>query len=363
MKIEVIDRRREKLRVRPESEEDLWALRVVLRPGDYVKGRTIRDVAKGGRGEKEKRPITVKIRVKNVEFQPFVGKLRIFGVIVEGPEEYGVKGKHQSILVSPGTELILERAGGWPETAIEKLKSSGPSGKAVIVAVDYDEYAIAITASYGVKIVVDNYIRLPGKDDPSREQEQQRIVEKIAMETVRTAADSGARVVIVAGPGPLKDQIAGKIRELAPHLTVIVDEASRGGRGGVDEVLRRPSVWRVLREYEITEAEELLSNLLREASRGGERIALGPREVLATALMGAVEKLVVVDELLYALDDDLRETVTRAVEEAEKRRARVIIVPRDSPVGERLYLMGGIAAILRYPVPHEARGSLLGASD
>ena len=79
--------------------------------------------------------------------------------------------------------------------------------------------------------------------------------------------------------------------------------------------------------------------------------------------MGAVDKLVVVDELLYALDDDLRETITRAVEEAEKRKARVIIVPRDSPVGERLFLMGGIAALLRYPVPHEARKSLLGTSD
>ena len=69
-----------------ESEEDLWTLKILLRPGDLVEGLTTRDVAGRLGGEKERRPMIVKLRVENVEFQPFTGKLRIFGVVVEGPE-------------------------------------------------------------------------------------------------------------------------------------------------------------------------------------------------------------------------------------------------------------------------------------
>ncbi len=361
MKVEPVDRRGERLRIRPESEEDLWTLKIILRPGDYIIGKTYRDVAKGGRGEKEKRPIIVKIKIKNIEFQPFTGRLRVFGVIVEGPEEYGVKGKHQSILVSPGTEIIIERPGGWPAKTLERIRASGPSGRAIITAIDYDEYAIAKLVSYGVKIMVDSYIRLPGKDDPSRDQELSRIISKISREIIEIASDSNANIVVIAGPGPLKEYIADKVRSLAPSFKIILDEASRGGKGGIDEILRRPSIWRALKEYEITEAEKILSDVMKEAARGGGRIAIGPREVLAVSKMGAVEKLLLVDELIYSIDDTIREMVNTALEEAEKRGARIVMVPRDSPVGERLFLMGGILAVLRYEVPSRVRESMLDA--
>lgn len=361
MKVEVVDKRLERIRVRPESEEDLWVLKTILRPGDYVVGKTYRDVAKGGRGEKEKRAIVVKLQVKNVEFQPFTGKLRIFGVIVEGPEEYGVKGRHQSILVVPGKEILVERSGGWPERVIEKLKQAGPRGRTVIAAVDYDEYAVAVMSHHGVKFLVDSSTSLPGKDDPSREQEVGRLVEKIAGMIVRAASDYKAPLAIIVGPGFLKRMVAEKVKSMAPGLKLIVDDASMGGRAGVEEALRRPSIWSVLREYTIAEVEEILAEVMKEAARGGERIAIGVDEAYAVARMGAVERLVVVDEMIYALDDDLRERVSRILEEVEKRGGRVVIVPRDTPVGERVWMMGGLVALLRFPVPHEARR--LGAGD
>ncbi len=362
MRIEVLDRRREALRVTPESEEDLWVLKTVVRPGDLVKGRTFRDVAVGGRGEKEKRPITVKIRVKNVEFQPFTGRLRFFGVIVEGPEEYGVKGKHQSILVTPGTTVILERPGGWPERVLKRLESTGPRGSAVVAAIDYDEYGIAVVSPQGMKILVDKYVRLPGKDDPSREHEEERLIAEAASSIVEAAAKYRARVAVVAGPGPLKQRVADRVRASAPGIHVIVDDASMGGRAGIEEALRRQSVARALKDYTIAEAEALLAELMKRASRDPSLIAVGVDEVLAVSRMGAAEAVVVTDDTLFALDDEVREKAVRAVEEADKRGARVVIVPQQSPPGERLRLMGGIAAVLRFPVPPEAR-RLEGGTD
>ena len=359
MKIEVIDRRRERLRVTPESEEDLWTIKTIVRPGDLVRGKTYRDVAVGGRGEKEKKPIIVTIRVKNVEFQPFTGKLRFFGVIVEGPEEYGVKGKHQSILVTPGSTIILERPGGWPEKAIERLRASGPRGKAVVVAVDYDEYGLALVSPQGVRILVDKYVRLPGKDDPAREQELEKLKAAVAREIVEAASRNNARIVVIVGPGTLKREIADRVREQAPTLKIVVDDASMGGRAGIEEALRRHTVAAALQDYVVTEAEAALGELLKYAARSPELVATGPSDVLAASLMGAVDKLVVVDTMLFHIDDDVREAVNRAVEEAEKRGATVVIVPEDTPPGEKIRAMGGIVAVLRYPVPYEARRAFL----
>jgi len=355
MQVEKIDRRGEKLRVRPESEEDLWTLKTILRPGDLVKGKTIRDVQAGGRGSKEKKPIIVKLRVKNVEFQPFTGRLRLFGVIVEGPEEYGVKGKHQSILVTPGTTITIEREGGWSRAVLEKLRASGPRGRAVIVAVDYDEYAVAVLSPQGIKMIVDKYARLPGKDDPSREDALNKYVAEVVREAVRAVSDYGAGIVVIVGPGPLKNVVAEKLRASAPNVRVFTDDASMGGRAGVEEALRRQKVVEALREYSLAEAERVVEEFLRAAARDPNTIASGPREVAAAARLGAVDKIVVVDEMLYALDDEVRELVNEALEEAEKRGATIIFVPRDSPAGEKIYMMGGIIAVLRYPLPPEAR--------
>ncbi len=351
MKVNVIDRKKEKLEVTPESEEDLWVIKTVLRPGDKVRGRTVRDVSLKGRGEKERRPITVTLEVKNVEFQPFTGKLRIFGVIVEGPEEYGLRGKHQSILVTSGKTITLIRDGGWPQRSIEKLSSSGPKGRAVIAAIDYDEYAIALLSPFGYKLVVEESLRLPGKDDPdARERILNQYIDKIAKTIVDEASKNNANLVIIGGPGPLKEVLAAKVRELARSLNVIVDNASMGGRAGVEEILRRQTLAEALKAYSVARAEHVMAEILREAASNPERVVFGIEEVLEASELGAVDTLLIIEDLVYSIDDEEREKANRLVENTEKYRGEVIFVPSDSPIGEKLRAMGGALARLRYPV-------------
>ena len=171
---------------------------------------------------------------------------------------------------------------------------------------------------------------------------------------MEAASKYNSRVAVIVGPGPLKQEVASKVRAQAPSLHVIVDEASMGGRSGIEEALRRQSVARALRDYSIAEAEEVLGEIMKRAAKDPSTIALGPREVAAAALLGAVEKVVVIDEMLFHIDDEIRELATKAVDEAEKRGARIVMIPADTPVGERLKSLGGIVALLRYSVPREA---------
>lgn len=354
MRILWISPRRTQIKVLVESEEDLWTLKVVLRPGDLIEGWTTRDVASGLGGEKERRPIMVKLRVENVEFQPFTGKLRVFGVIVEGPEEYGVRGKHHSMLVAPGHTIMIERDGGWSERVIERIRSSGPRGRALIVAIDYDEYAIGLLSAHGFKVLVEGSSSLPGKDDPRREDALDRYVELVARSVVESTSDN-VSIAIVVGPGYLKHSIASKVRELAPTLRVYVDEASTGGVAGLREALRRTSILEYLKEFSVVEAEAVLEEFMSLIAREPERVAYGIEDVRNVALMGAIKHVVILDSLISSIDDEVREAADTILSRAEDVKAKVTIVHSESPPGERIEKLGGVIAILRYPIPLEAR--------
>lgn len=358
MKFEVLDGKARLLRVRPESDEDLWVLLSILRPGDLVKGRTTRDVAVGEGGRKERVPIVVKLRVKNVEFQPFTGRLRVYGVIVEGPEEYGVQGKHHALTVSPGQEVILEREEGWPEWVLNRLKSSGPHGRALIVAVDYDEFGVALVAPHGFKMLVEGSSGLPGKDSPHRDQELASYLSRVARLAVDEAVKENANVIVVAGPGEPKRLVAERIRELAPSVRVFVDDTSMGGRAGVEEAMRRPTVAEALREYSVIEAERVLEEVMRLLARNPDRVAYTLNEVAYVAELGAAEAVVLVSDRLYSLDDVERGLALMIMEWCERTRAKVYLVPPDSPVGEKVARLGGAVAVLRYPIPLDSRQRL-----
>jgi protein pelota len=286
LKVEVLDSKARVIKVRPESEEDLWTLRIALRRGDLLTLKTARDVRVGS-GRKERIPMVLTIRVDSVEFQPFTGKLRVSGVVVEGPDEFGVKGKRHSATISPGQQVTIERPSGWDPKVVERLRSSGRGGTAIIAAIDYDEYAVAVLAPHGFTVLEDLSLSLPGKDDPAREQEIGRLTERVAKRVVEAASKYGAAVTVIVGPGPLKHEVAEKVRSMAPTLKVLVDDASMGGVAGVREALRRPRVAEALREYSILEAESIMEEFMRRMARSRDTVAYTPRDVAAAALLGA----------------------------------------------------------------------------
>ncbi|MEM1873786.1 MAG: pelota-like protein, partial [Acidilobaceae archaeon] len=308
-----------------------------------------------------RKPMILKLRIEKLEFQLFTGALRLSGIVVEGPEEYSVIGRHHTAQVKPGDVLVIEREEGWSDRVLKKLEESGYKGSALIVSIDYDEYAIALLTSLGLKVLEEGYSRIPSKGDDRREEALERYVDEIVAKVADNASRHSVLVVIVSGPGPLKEAIAEKLRKALPDKRLHVDETATGGVPGVNEVLRRASVLDALRDFAIIEAESLLEEFMSLVSRDPERVAYGLADVLACLKAGAVEKMVIADSLLFSFRDEERRAAEMAMEEAERRRARVVIVPRESPPGERVSLLGGVIAKLRYRLPLEARRSIGGA--
>ena len=351
MKIVFKDLKRGVVKVVPETTDDIWTLYTVIQPGDLVRARTVREVHFGerGSGRSSRVPMTLTIRVEKTEFQAFTTRLRIRGLVVEGPEKYGVLGKYHTINIDVGRELEIMKPHGWPRALLEKLESSSLQPAAVIVAVDYDEYAVAIARGQGVRVLAEGGLHLPGKDDPSREEKMREALTIIAKTTAGIVEREKPLLVVVAGPGMLKDALAERLRTLLPReVRLYVDHVSMGGHAGILEEVRRGVMRNALREAASIRAEKFIEEFEKLLAKEPCRVAYTIDMVTEAARMGAVGKLLVLDELLHHPDPEVRKRVDELLRLADMTRPEIQFISTEAPAGAKVKSLGGVVAILRY---------------
>ncbi len=337
------------LKLQVETEDDLWYLYLALKPGDVVVARTTREVKAPEGGGSRRVPMVLAVRLKAAEFQPFTTRLRLRGVVVEGPERFGVRGSHHTLNIGPGDVLTVVKEEGWPRPILRKLMERGARGvRVVLVALDYDEYGVALASPQGLKHVARGNLSLPGKDDPGREQVLRTRLAEIAKVVEAEAGRAGTNMVIVAGPGKLKDRLAEILR--AKGFRVYLENASMGGEAGIREAVRRGRIGEILRGQAIVEAERIIEEFMKRLAKDPGTIAYGVDQVKLAAELGAVEELLVLDDLVRTYDEELRRTVEDIMVRVDKSRGRVHLVPSSTPAGQRLKHLGGIVALLRYRV-------------
>lgn len=350
MKARFLDEKNRELEVKIESEDDLWVLYNVLEKGDVVKAWTTREL-KADSGSRRK-AMKISLRMERAEFQPFTTRLRIHGFIVEGPKELDLEGQRHTVAVDVNDEVVIYREDGWPSHALAKIREScrRVSIKALAVGVDYEEAAIAYLRDYGVEVIAELPLNLPGKRDPEGRRRALEAKVKEVADVALTAADRfDVNVVVVAGPGFVKDMVAEELEgKVKGKVEVYRESASDGGLRAVYEALRRGVMVKVLRDHELVEEEKLIEEFMYVLAKDERRVAYSLGDVEAAVKMGAVEKLMVSSELLRSLDEEERQRVEEVVREAERLRAKVKVFSSMHETHRRLKALGGIAAILRF---------------
>jgi protein pelota len=86
-----------------------------------------------------------------------------------------------------------------------------------------------------------------------------------------------------------------------------------------------------------------MDEVLKRIGSGGA-VAYGKAEVRKAIDYGAAEEVLVSDTLIRDPG------VARLLEEAERINARVVVFSSEFEPGNRLNALGGIAALLRYPL-------------
>lgn len=326
------------IRLFPENIDDLWHLSHLISPGDLVFATTLRTTetqADKIRPEKaEKKPVRLGIRVIKVEFHDYALRLRVGGIIEAGVDA----GAHHTLNIEPGYEISVVRT--WQPVDLERIERAvkGSLSDVVhILSIEHGDAELYRIRQFGPE-PVQSFSSGSGK----------------GMETEPASAFfdkicSGIRDItgplIVAGPGFVKDDFvkAARSKGFISARELVVAETRRSGYGAVQEVIGNGLLESlngdIQLKHEVSLIEEVLARIARD-----EPVAYGIAEVKKAVQFGAASHLLVQDTLVREPE------ISTLCEEVFRQRGNVTVLSSRFEPGKRLMALGGVAALLRYPV-------------
>lgn len=341
MKVLRQDARAGSIKLLPQNPDDLWHLYNIIEEGDLVRATTMRreerrtDKVRPERGEKVR--VKLGLRVEKLEFADFSDRLRIHGVIEEGPMDLG---SHHTLNVEVDTAVEVIK--DWRDPQLRRIQEAvEASAKPVVTLVSLDDEAalVAQMHQYGIREVAEIRSARPGKmysDGEGQEEFLAQILEKLRQ------LDPTPGLVIL-GPGFTREQFLKYGKEREPELLekAYTFGTGQSGMAGIQEALKAGLASKLLEESRVGMETRLVERVLEEIAREGQ-YAYGPEDVRSAVDAGAVETLLVTDEASRSLDT---EELMRRVEEM---RGKVVVVSTRHDAGKKLKALGSLAALLRF---------------
>ena len=344
MKILKKDPRSGEIKVRIQTEDDLWQLYNIVEQDDLAFALTNRreetkdDKLRAERGEKRK--MYLGIRVETVEFHEFTDWLRIHGVIEEGQQDIG---SYHTFNLSVGDDLAIIKV--WRRELMDRLDEAERAverPKISFVAIDDEEAVLAQLREYGIKEVAKIRSGGSGKQYSTKKSGKDEFYQEVLAKLEATA---GEGAVIILGPGFEKENFSNFVREKGRPISKKFHLLSTGqsGMAAVQEVMKKGIGAEVLKESRVAIETKLMEDLLAEISKGGA-CAYGQTEVGQCLDAGAVETLLITDKAMRSRKHE------KLLNKADEGGSKVVVISTLHDAGQKLESLGEVGALLRYKV-------------
>lgn len=358
MKIVDRDLKHGRVTVIPELLEDLWILYNVIQRGDVAYARTTREVRMGERYERPEKgkriSVVLGLRVEKVLWDRSLNRLRVHGIICDAPENIGALGSHHTLNITLNTPItiIKER---WLDYHLEQLDRATSRGitPIVIISVDDEGYCIAILRGFGIDIIAEESISLPGKHIEGERRRTLMEMFKSASAALRDSVASADGSIVIVGLGFVKNDFVNFLRENMPDLAeriADVKSVNSTGKAGIYEALRSGILAKTLKRARMVEEALAVEEVLRRLGTGRGDVAYGLSEVERASSIGAVEEMLVTDELIRESPEEELSRLERLMYNVESRGGRVRVISVEHEAGAKLKSLGGVAALLRFSI-------------
>ena len=356
MKITEKNLRQGFVKVIPDSQDDLWHLYNVIYKGDEVyaySSRAIKSDTEYSRPKSGERfSAFMGIKVENVSWDKFLGKLRIHGLICHAPDIIPPAAHHTlSIALNQPVTIVKKE---WPKHLLDRLTRASETEKPMlIVSIDDEGFAIAETKQYGVEIKVEERLKLPGKLEAEKRTAATKQYFNHVTNSLRQLWTLQHAPIVIVGAGFVKNDFARYLAEESAEMresVVDVKSVNNGGTAGIYEALRSGVLLKAASRLRVVEETETMEEVMKRLGKGEGKIAYGLAEVENAVNLGAVEKLVIADSLLRDSTDEQRLRLENLMHEVERRNGDITVVSTEHEAGAKLTALGGIAALLRFPM-------------
>jgi len=358
MKILSKDFKHGRVTVIPEFLDDFWVLYNIIQRNDITYARTTREVRLGDRYERPEKgrriSLVLGVRVERVLWDRSLNRLRIHGVVCDGPEDIGVVGSHHTLNISLNTPLTIIKK-RWMNYQIEQLKRATVRRitPIIIISIDDEGYCIATLRGFGVNIMVEERINLPGKHMGSERLRTLKEMFKSASKALQDVVNSVDGSIIVIGLGFIKNDFLRFLEENMPSIRkkiVDVKSVNSVGKAGIYEAMRSGILAKAFKHARIIEESSVVEEFLKRLGKGRGDVAYGLSAVERASSLGAVEEILVTDEVFRESSEEIIETLEKIMREVEARGGKVRIISVEHEAGAKIKSLGGVAALLRFPI-------------
>ncbi|MBN1784450.1 MAG: mRNA surveillance protein pelota [Candidatus Bathyarchaeota archaeon] len=358
MKISRIDLKKGFAKVMPESLDDLWHLYNIILRRDEVYARTTRQVKlddQYARSTKAKRvPVNLGVQVEKMYWDRVLNRLRVNGIVIDAPETLSIKGSRHTLDITVNQPITIVKK-RWQKHELDRLKRASKLTAAplTIISMDDEEYCVAVLRQYGIDIKAGERIKLPGKLEAEKRSKGKQLFFGGALKALREAWAPLQSAIVVLGPGFIKDDFVEYIRSNARDIAeslIGVKGTNSAGLSGIQEALRSGILSNMLQNMRVADEMNAIEELLARLGRGKNDATYGFTEVEKAVNYGAVEKLLVADSSLRETTNENRRIMEKLMKNVEDARGTVMVMSTEHEAGAKLLSLGGIAALLRFPI-------------
>ncbi len=360
MKVLKRDMKGGRIVIKIETLDDLWHLYNVVGPGDTVVSKTTRRVKVGDEEARKqdsvRKPMVLKLKVEDVAFHAFSNRVRVKGVILEGPSELISLGSHHTFNVEPGHVLTIIKD-HWPRYMLERLKEAEKAERrpvSLLVTVEDGLAELFLVADFGIREAVRVRTSISRKrgDQKSYDATMRDFFSQVVLAVRSQLEQNEIGLIIIAGPGFVKDHFSEYLRNagLKNLPSVIVESTNSIGVPGAKEILYRGVISKAIESLKLEMETQLIESVIEHIAKDDGLATYGDEQVANAVQYGAVEHLLITDKKLREGDEQQRRKIDELIRNTEKTRGAFHIVSTDHPAGDQLQSIGGIAAVLRFKV-------------
>ncbi|WP_148687772.1 mRNA surveillance protein pelota [Candidatus Nitrosocosmicus hydrocola] len=344
-----------KLVITLEEPDDLFSLRRVIEVGDNITADTTRvikqdsEFSRPDKGERVK--IRIILRVEKISFDDAIDRLKVSGIIITSNNENIPRGLHHSITVKISDTVTLEKA-RWNENYMKILSKSTIKFKYLLVSIDSQEASIASLTGTYLKTTPNIYSGRSGKRYSADKKNE---TNNSYFESVRTGMDiyldeQGIKI-IVFGPGETKRRFYNFLKERNEFYQRadfnIVEGIEASGEDGIFVFLRSQAMKDSMSNSKIAMVANILDKIMQQISKGEKRYAMGIKEIRYAQSLNAIEAMVYSDKVFAEIAE---EDFIKLLNDIEYNNTKVFATDSTTDMGLRVSSLGGVIALLRYPI-------------
>ncbi|MHA1784298.1 MAG: mRNA surveillance protein pelota [Candidatus Helarchaeota archaeon] len=360
MKILDEDEKKGEFTLKVENLDDLWHLYNILAPNDEIKGRTLRRMKRESNDQKksdsgERVPVILTIRVEKFQFHPFTNRLRVTGVIIDGPEDVTLW-SHHTFNIEVNSEFSITKK-KWESFNLKRLQDAVKSSekpKILVLVVDKGEAILGKITDIGVQVLASIKKNIPGKrfDVKYLGKAMEDFFNSLKLLISEHVSEDSNDAIIIAGPGLINEKFAEWLIKSMPNLKnkIILETAHSADKSGIYEVIKKGVTSKKIEEFRLNKEASFINELLKRIGKDDQKVAFGLKEVEKAIEYGAVETLLIADKFIREGTIEDRQKIDKLLRNVERNRGKIIIISTLHEAGEQLLKLGSIAGLLRFAI-------------